>query len=179
MKIIVYINNDSEDINKGATKNWFLFFEQLFFPFLLRVSFYIKGNNFFLLVLKLSKTFLLKNISWINKRILTKEKVSLWLRLPNTECKYTLQTSLEMLIDYSIQYLVQLAKILLLPPKYKIIMLPSNDSFFQYCDSNIGLFSIAPCKVITLNPFCILFGISSCFFFDVSLSKVIALQLLW
>jgi hypothetical protein len=24
---------------------------------------------------------------------------------------------------------------------------------FQYCDTNIGLFSIAPCKVITLNPF--------------------------
>ena len=31
----------------------------------------------------------------------------------------------------------------------------------QYCDSNIGLFYIAPCKVITLNPLCILFGISS------------------
>jgi hypothetical protein len=30
------------------------------------------------------------------------------------------------------------------------------------------IFSIAPCKVITLNPFCILFGISS-------FSKVIAL----
>ena len=25
---------------------------------------------------------------------------------------------------------------------------------------NIGLFSIIPCKVITLNPLCILFGIS-------------------
>jgi len=36
-------------------------------------------------------------------------------------------------------------------------MLPSNHSFFQYRDSNIVLFSIAPCKVITLNPFCILF----------------------
>ena len=55
--------------------------------------------------------------------------------------------------------------ILLLPPKYEIIMLPSNYSFFQYCDSNIGLFSIAPCKVITLNPFCILFGISSLLLF--------------
>jgi len=32
-------------------------------------------------------------------------------------------------------------------------MVPSNHLFFQYCDSNIGLFSIAPCKVITLNPF--------------------------
>ena len=56
---------------------------------------------------------------------------------------------------------IQSAKILLLPPKYEIIMVPSNHSFFQYCDSNIGFFSIAPCKVITLNPFCILFGISS------------------
>jgi hypothetical protein len=54
-------------------------------------------------------------------------------------------------------------------------MLPSNYSFFQYCDSNFGLFSIAPCKVITLNPLCILFGISSLLFFDGSLSKVIAL----
>jgi hypothetical protein len=40
-------------------------------------------------------------------------------------------------------------------------MVPSNHSFFQYFDSNIGLFSIAPCKVITLNLLCILFGISS------------------
>ena len=52
---------------------------------------------------------------------------------------------------------IQSAKILMLPPKYKIIMLPSNHSFFQYCDSNIELFSIAPCKVITLNPLCSLF----------------------
>ena len=72
-------------------------------------------------------------------------------------------------------YEVQSAKILLLPPKYEIIMLSSNHSFSQYCDSNIGLFSIAPCKVITLNPLCILFGISSLLLFDCSLSKVIAL----
>jgi hypothetical protein len=43
---------------------------------------------------------------------------------------------------------LQRAKILLLPPKYEIIMLPSHHSFFQYCDSNIGLFSIAPHLVI-------------------------------
>ena len=47
----------------------------------------------------------------------------------------------------------------------KIIVLPSNHSFFQYCDSNIGLFSIASCKVITLNPFCILSGIGSLLLF--------------
>ena len=34
---------------------------------------------------------------------------------------------------------IQLTKILLLPPKYKIIILPSNHSNFQYSDSNIGL----------------------------------------
>ena len=50
---------------------------------------------------------------------------------------------------------VQSAKILLLPPKYEIIMVPSNYSFF----------SIAPCKVITLNPLCILFFVSVLFFF--------------
>ena len=60
---------------------------------------------------------------------------------------------------------IQSAKILLLPPKYEIIMVPSNHSNFQYCDSNIGLFSIAPCKVIILNPLCILFVSVLCFFF--------------
>ena len=60
---------------------------------------------------------------------------------------------------------LQSAKILLLPSKYEIVILPSNHSFFQYCDSNIGPFSIAPYKVITLNPFCKLFGISSLLLF--------------
>ena len=60
---------------------------------------------------------------------------------------------------------LQSAKVLLLTPKYKIIMVLSNHSFFQYCDSNIGLFSIAPGKVITLNPLSILFGISCLLFF--------------
>ena len=54
-------------------------------------------------------------------------------------------------------------------------MVPSNHSNFQYCDSNIGLFSIAPSKVITLNPLCIFFVSVLCFFFYGSLSKVIAL----
>ena len=65
---------------------------------------------------------------------------------------------------------IQSAKILLLPPKYEIIMLPFKYSFFQYCDSNIRLFSIAPCKVITLNPFKILFDISALLLFDGSIS---------
>ena len=41
--------------------------------------------------------------------------------------------------------------------------------------SFIGLFSIAPCTVITLNPLCILFGISSLLIFDDSFLKVIVL----
>ena len=47
---------------------------------------------------------------------------------------------------------------------------------FQYCDSSIGLFSIAPCKVIILNLLNILFCISSLLLFIGSLSKVIALK---
>ena len=39
-------------------------------------------------------------------------------------------------------------------------MVPSNHSNFQYCESNIGLSSIASCKVINFNPLCNLFGIS-------------------
>ena len=40
-------------------------------------------------------------------------------------------------------------------------MVPYNHSNLQYFDSIILLFSIAPCKVITPNPLCILFCISS------------------
>ena len=38
---------------------------------------------------------------------------------------------------------LQSAKILLLSPKYEIIMVQSNHPFFQYCYRNIGLSSIA------------------------------------
>ena len=41
--------------------------------------------------------------------------------------------------------------------------------------SNIGLFSIAPCKVITLIFFCFIFGISSLLLSFISLSIVILL----
>ena len=47
----------------------------------------------------------------------------------------------------------------------RLYVLPIQSFIFQYCDSNIWLFSIAPCKDITLNPFCILFGISSLLLF--------------
>ena len=58
----------------------------------------------------------------------------------------------------------------------KKIMVPSNHSFFQYCYRNIGLFLIAPCKVITLNTLCTLFGISSCFFFMAIFLKLLLFQ---
>ena len=72
-------------------------------------------------------------------------------------------------------YDLQSTKILLLPSKYQMIMVPSNHSFFQYCDSNIRLFSIAPCNVITLNPLCILFGR---IFFMASFLKLLLFELL-
>ena len=62
-------------------------------------------------------------------------------------------------------------------PKYELIIVPSNHSNFQYCDSNIELFSIAPCKVITLNPLCIFFGISYLLFFMVSFLQLSLFQL--
>ena len=52
-------------------------------------------------------------------------------------------------------YYIKSAKILLLPPNYVIIIAPSNHSNF----------SNAPCKVITHNSLCILFGISSLLLF--------------
>ena len=63
----------------------------------------------------------------------------------------------------------------MLPSKYEIIMLPSNHLFFQYCDSNIGLFSIAACKVITLYPLSIFFWYHFFASFLTALSKIIAL----
>ena len=56
-------------------------------------------------------------------------------------------------------------------------MVLSNHEFFQYCDSKIELFSIAPCKVITLNPLCILFGISSLLFLMALSPKLSLFQL--
>ena len=40
------------------------------------------------------------------------------------------------------------------PQNCEIIMVLSNHAFFQYCDSDIGLFLFAPCKVITPNLLC-------------------------
>ena len=67
-----------------------------------------------------------------------------------------------------------LKKKILVPKKYEIIMVPSNYSFFQYCDGNIRLFSIATCKVIDLYLLCLFFGISSLLLFLIALPKFIA-----
>ena len=48
------------------------------------------------------------------------------------------------------QTFLQSTKILLLPPKCEIIFYPLKMVIFQYCDSNIGLFSINPHLVIAL-----------------------------
>ena len=86
---------------------------------------------------------------------------------PKNPCVYfgTLCIYLELWYNKHFLQCIQSAKIFLLPPKYQMIMVPSNHSFFQYCDSNIWLFSFAPCKVITLDPLSILFGISSLLLF--------------
>ena len=59
--------------------------------------------------------------------------------------------------------------------KYEIIMVPSNHSNFQYCDSNIGLFLLPLVKLSLFILFASFFLSVLCFFFDGSLSKVIAL----
>ena len=51
----------------------------------------------------------------------------------------------------------------------------NNYGVIQSIIHNIGLFSIAPCKIITFNPLSILFGISTLLLFDGFLSKVITL----
>ena len=48
--------------------------------------------------------------------------------------------------------------------------------FFQYCDSNIDISSIAHCKVIPSNILCFIFVIISLLLFSIALSKVIALS---
>ena len=66
---------------------------------------------------------------------------------------------------------IQSAKILLLPLKYKIVMLPSNHSFFAILDFSL-LLLVKLSLLIFFGAFLVLV---LCFFFDDSLSKVIAL----
>ena len=49
---------------------------------------------------------------------------------------------------------------------YKII------HFYQYCDSNIGLFSMAPCKVFTLNLICFILNTRILLLFSIALSQL-------
>jgi hypothetical protein len=79
-------------------------------------------------------------------------------------------------LTYHSIILLQLAKILLLPPKNEIIMVPYKHSFFQYCDSNIGLFSMLLVKLSLLILFASFLVSVLCFFFDGFHSKVIALS---
>ena len=61
---------------------------------------------------------------------------------------------------------------LCMTPKNEIIMVVSNYWFFHYGDSNIGLFSIASCKVIALNLLFCIFCIISLLLCLISLSIV-------
>ena len=71
--------------------------------------------------------------------------------------------------------IIQSTKILLLPPKFEIIMLPSNYSFFQYCDSNIGFSLLLLVKLSLLILFASFLVSLLCFFFDGSLSLKLSL----
>ena len=82
----------------------------------------------------------------------------------------------KLIVIWALSFL-QSAKILLLPLKYEIIMVPSNHSNFLYCDSIIGLFSSSPCQKLSLLILFAYFFVSFlCFFFDGSLSEVITLS---
>ena len=76
------------------------------------------------------------------------------------------------LIVYSVKcgnavglFSVQSAKILFVTQKYEIVMILSNFSLFQYCDSLIVLFTIAPSTVIVLDILCFIFCICLPFLF--------------
>ena len=57
--------------------------------------------------------------------------------------------TLSFLLSLYFLYL-QSAKILLVHPKDEIIQVLTIFSFSQFCDSNLGLFSIAPCNLLGL-----------------------------
>ena len=56
---------------------------------------------------------------------------------------------------------LQSTKLLLVPPKSKIIMLLSNYYFLRYCNSNIVLFYNASCNFTALYLLCFIFAIIS------------------
>ena len=56
-----------------------------------------------------------------------------------------------------------------------IIGASKSELIIQYYDSNIWLFAIAPCKVITLNLLCFIIGIISLLLFLIAFFEVKAL----
>ena len=88
------------------------------------------------------RTYVLKNRDGSGKNIIFKSNC-----LELIYCDFFIRWIIKIYL-----FKIQSAKVLLLPPKYEIIMLPFNHLLFRYCNSNIGLFSIAPCKVINLFP---------------------------
>jgi hypothetical protein len=59
---------------------------------------------------------------------------------------------------YSLHIGLQLTKILMVPPKWKIFIVVSNQYFFWCCIKIIGLFSIALCQAISHNLLCFMFS---------------------
>ena len=74
------------------------------------------------------------------------------------------------ILDTIINSLILSTKILLVPPKCEIIIMLSN--------INIGLFSIAPCKVIALIIFSLVFNIISFYTYpSLSISLLMAIAI--
>ena len=115
-------------------------------------------------------------LSFINFYTLPSLSLSLSLALSHSlshSLSHTLSHYLSLILSLSISFSLSLCFSLYLFFCYLSLLLLLY--FFISLFVNIGFFSIAPCKVITLyNPICILFVISSLLLFDGFLSKVIA-----
>ena len=83
--------------------------------------------------------------------------------LTNFEFKILWRTTLSLCNCLDPCFLPAKTKILLVPLKCKIIMVLSNNRFFQNHNSNIGPFFIAPCKFVALNLLCLIFCIYNYF----------------
>ena len=74
---------------------------------------------------------------------------------------------------------IESEKIILIHPKCEKFVVLLNCPYFQYCNSNIGLFSIATCKIIAIYLLCFIFCICFLYFFSIFLflSIVITIKL--
>ena len=92
-------------------------------------------------------TTLLKTVQLCLRRVKEHSQLKLFVQhmIPSKQKPFTtlLLLFVSTLAFYNI-FALQPTKILFLQLKYEIIMVPSNHSFCQYFDSNVGLFSIAP-----------------------------------